>query len=88
MSFTLITFNTFVCVFREKVRDIEELRRAVKQEAGELEMQLNELAYHYDDSLKMVTLAHSSLSGGRPVPMFEKKLNAISTLTDCSCKFD
>ncbi|XP_044032665.1 serine-rich adhesin for platelets isoform X3 [Siniperca chuatsi] len=39
---------------REKVRDIEELRRTVKQEAGELEMQLNELAHHYDDSLKML----------------------------------
>uniref|UniRef100_UPI0037E6F927 protein ITPRID1 n=1 Tax=Semicossyphus pulcher TaxID=241346 RepID=UPI0037E6F927 len=38
---------------REKVRDIEELRQAVKKEAGELEMQLNELAHHYDDSLKM-----------------------------------
>ncbi|KAF3703431.1 Coiled-coil domain-containing protein 129 [Channa argus] len=38
---------------REKVRDIEELRRAVKQEARELEKQLNELAHHYDDSLKM-----------------------------------
>ncbi|KAA8579300.1 hypothetical protein FQN60_007090 [Etheostoma spectabile] len=38
---------------REKVQDIEELRRAVKREAGELEMQLNELAHHYDDSLKM-----------------------------------
>ncbi|XP_070784680.1 uncharacterized protein itprid1 [Enoplosus armatus] len=38
---------------REKIRDIEELRRTVKQEAGELEMQLNELAHHYDDSLKM-----------------------------------
>ncbi|KAK2859311.1 hypothetical protein Q5P01_003931 [Channa striata] len=38
---------------REKVRDIEELRRAVKHEAGELEKQLNDLAHHYDDSLKM-----------------------------------
>ncbi|KAM7370270.1 hypothetical protein PAMP_011535 [Pampus punctatissimus] len=38
---------------RENVRDLEELRQAVKQEAGELEMQLNELAHHYDDSLKM-----------------------------------
>ncbi|CAJ1082454.1 uncharacterized protein itprid1 [Xyrichtys novacula] len=38
---------------REKVRDIEELRRAVKKEAEELEMQLNELAHHYDDGLKM-----------------------------------
>ncbi|XP_060920362.1 protein ITPRID1 isoform X2 [Labrus mixtus] len=38
---------------REKVRDIEELRQAVKKEAGELEMHLNELAHHYDDSLKM-----------------------------------
>ncbi|XP_038578434.1 uncharacterized protein PB18E9.04c isoform X2 [Micropterus salmoides] len=38
---------------REKVRDIMELRQKVKQEAGELEMQLNELAHHYDDSLKM-----------------------------------
>ncbi|KAK5849721.1 hypothetical protein PBY51_014032 [Eleginops maclovinus] len=36
-----------------KVQDIEELRQAVKQEAEELEMQLNELAHHYDDSLKM-----------------------------------
>ncbi|XP_027129989.1 putative GPI-anchored protein pfl2 isoform X1 [Larimichthys crocea] len=38
---------------RENVRDIEELRRAVKQEAEELEKQLNELAHHYDDSLKI-----------------------------------
>ncbi|XP_068565718.1 serine-rich adhesin for platelets [Cebidichthys violaceus] len=38
---------------REMIRDIDELRRAVKQEAGELEMQLNELADHYDDNLKM-----------------------------------
>ncbi|XP_071755499.2 uncharacterized protein itprid1 [Centroberyx gerrardi] len=38
---------------REEVRDIAELRRAVKQEAGELELQLNELAHHYDDSFKM-----------------------------------
>ncbi|XP_031595437.2 uncharacterized protein itprid1 isoform X1 [Oreochromis aureus] len=38
---------------REKIRDIEELRRAVKQEAGELERQLKELAYEYDESLKM-----------------------------------
>ncbi|XP_074549764.1 uncharacterized protein itprid1 [Halichoeres trimaculatus] len=38
---------------RERVRDIEELRRAVKKEAAELEMQLNELAHHYDDSLKL-----------------------------------
>lgn len=38
---------------RENVRDIEELRYAVKQEAGELEVQLNELAHHYDESLKM-----------------------------------
>ncbi|KAM6971601.1 uncharacterized protein itprid1 [Tautogolabrus adspersus] len=38
---------------REKVKDIEELRQAVKKEAGELEMHLNELAHHYDDSLKM-----------------------------------
>lgn len=44
-----------LCVFREKIRDIEELRRAVKQEAGELERQLKELAYEYDESLKMVT---------------------------------
>ncbi|XP_029005258.1 uncharacterized protein itprid1 isoform X2 [Betta splendens] len=39
---------------RENVRHIEELRRAVKQEAGELEKQLNDLAHHYDDSLKMM----------------------------------
>lgn len=38
---------------REKIRDIEELRRAVKREAGELERQLKELAYEYDESLKM-----------------------------------
>ncbi|XP_030612956.1 uncharacterized protein itprid1 [Archocentrus centrarchus] len=38
---------------REKVRDLEELRHAVKQEAGELEKQLKELAYDYDESLKM-----------------------------------
>lgn len=50
------TINVCVlCVFREKIRDIEELRRAVKREAGELERQLKELAYDYDESLKMVT---------------------------------
>ncbi|KAF3836489.1 hypothetical protein F7725_029047, partial [Dissostichus mawsoni] len=38
---------------RVKVQDIEQLRRAVRQEAEELELQLNELAHHYDDSLKM-----------------------------------
>ncbi|KAM9332592.1 uncharacterized protein itprid1 [Pholidichthys leucotaenia] len=38
---------------REKVREVEELRCAVKHEAGELEMQLNELVHHYDESLKM-----------------------------------
>ncbi|KAM8731659.1 uncharacterized protein AB9X84_025974 [Acanthopagrus schlegelii] len=38
---------------REKVQDIQELRRAVKKEAAELEKQLNELAHHYDNSLKM-----------------------------------
>ncbi|KAM8823783.1 uncharacterized protein itprid1 isoform 2-T2 [Spinachia spinachia] len=37
---------------RQMVQDIEELRRAVKREAAELEMQLNELADHYDDNLK------------------------------------
>lgn len=49
-----------VCVFvcREMVQDVEELRRAVKQEAGQLEMQLNELADHYDDNLKRVTMSH------------------------------
>lgn len=50
------TINVCVlCVFRAKIRDIEELRRAVKREAGELERQLKELAYEYDESLKMVT---------------------------------
>ncbi|XP_033964154.1 uncharacterized protein itprid1 isoform X4 [Pseudochaenichthys georgianus] len=38
---------------RVKVQDIEELRRAVRREAEELELQLNELAHHYDDSLEM-----------------------------------
>lgn len=51
-----ICVHVCATVYREKVRDIEELRRAVKQEAGKLEKQLNELAHHYDDSLKMVTL--------------------------------
>ncbi|TKS88109.1 Coiled-coil domain-containing protein 129 [Collichthys lucidus] len=53
---------------RENVRDIEELRRAVKQEAEELEMQLNELAHHYDDSLNkniVRTLARVSGSSDR-----------------------
>ncbi|XP_033964152.1 nucleolar protein dao-5 isoform X2 [Pseudochaenichthys georgianus] len=39
---------------RVKVQDIEELRRAVRREAEELELQLNELAHHYDDSLEMM----------------------------------
>ncbi|XP_067107948.1 uncharacterized protein itprid1 [Osmerus mordax] len=38
---------------REEVRDILELRNAVKQEAGELELQLTDLVHHYDDSFKM-----------------------------------
>ncbi|XP_029979753.1 flocculation protein FLO11-like [Sphaeramia orbicularis] len=38
---------------REKIQDIEELREAIKQEAAELELQLSELAHHYDDNLKM-----------------------------------
>ncbi|TNN61132.1 hypothetical protein EYF80_028640 [Liparis tanakae] len=38
---------------RETVQDIKELRRAVKEEAGELAMQLHDLADHYDDGFKM-----------------------------------
>ncbi|XP_054863298.1 uncharacterized protein itprid1 [Amphiprion ocellaris] len=38
---------------REKVQDIQKLRHAVKQQAGELELQLHELAHQYDDSLKL-----------------------------------
>lgn len=38
---------------REVVCDITELRKAVKQEASKLELQLNELAHHYDDNIKM-----------------------------------
>ncbi|KAG7523774.1 hypothetical protein JOB18_003046 [Solea senegalensis] len=38
---------------RETIEDLEVLRRAVRQEAGELETQLNQLAHHHDDSLKM-----------------------------------
>lgn len=56
VSLVLKRYFKAVCVYREKVRDIEELRRAVKHEAGNLEKQLQELAHNYDDSLKMVTL--------------------------------
>ncbi|XP_023855304.1 protein ITPRID1 [Salvelinus sp. IW2-2015] len=38
---------------REEVQDILELRKAVKQEAGELELQLTDLVHRYDDSFKM-----------------------------------
>ncbi|XP_014012882.2 histone-lysine N-methyltransferase SETD1B isoform X3 [Salmo salar] len=38
---------------RDEVRDILELRKAVKQEAGELELQLTDLVHRYDDSFKM-----------------------------------
>ncbi|XP_047185943.1 uncharacterized protein LOC118291080 isoform X2 [Scophthalmus maximus] len=38
---------------RENIRDLEVLRRAVKQEAAELEVHLNHLVHYYDDSLKM-----------------------------------
>ncbi|XP_034005574.1 uncharacterized protein itprid1 isoform X1 [Trematomus bernacchii] len=53
---------------RVKVQDIEELRRAVRQEAEELELQLNELAHHYDDSLKMAAgrAVSALLSAQRP----------------------
>lgn len=87
------TLNKVVCVCvcvmrvcREKVQDIQELRRAVKKEAAELEKQLNELAHHYDNSLKMVT---HSLTPTCLMPIWwenspnrkaaSKKLNAIST---------
>ncbi|XP_056155905.1 uncharacterized protein itprid1 [Lampris incognitus] len=46
-------YNALTVTDREELQEIAELRRAVKQEAGELELQLNELAHHYDDSLKM-----------------------------------
>ncbi|XP_063063047.1 uncharacterized protein itprid1 isoform X2 [Engraulis encrasicolus] len=39
---------------REEVRDVLELRTAVKQEARELELQLADLVHHYDDSFKMI----------------------------------
>nr|XP_046148423.1 flocculation protein FLO11 isoform X3 [Oncorhynchus gorbuscha] len=38
---------------REEVRDVLELRKAVKQEAVELELQLTDLVHRYDDSFKM-----------------------------------
>ncbi|XP_076146843.1 uncharacterized protein itprid1 isoform X1 [Alosa pseudoharengus] len=38
---------------REEVRDVLELRAAVKQEARELELQLADLVQHYDGSFKM-----------------------------------
>ncbi|XP_062377598.1 uncharacterized protein itprid1 isoform X2 [Sardina pilchardus] len=38
---------------REEVRDVLELRAAVKQEARELELQLADLVQHYDGSVKM-----------------------------------
>ncbi|XP_033964153.1 nucleolar protein dao-5 isoform X3 [Pseudochaenichthys georgianus] len=53
---------------RVKVQDIEELRRAVRREAEELELQLNELAHHYDDSLEMTVgrAVSALLSAQRP----------------------
>ncbi|KAJ3611464.1 hypothetical protein NHX12_021479, partial [Muraenolepis orangiensis] len=46
-------FNILSEADREDVCDITILRAAVKQEAGELELQLNQLAHHYDDNFKM-----------------------------------
>ncbi|XP_035386350.1 uncharacterized protein itprid1 isoform X2 [Electrophorus electricus] len=39
--------------YRAEVREVLELRAAVKQEAGMLEQQLTDLAHAYDDSIKM-----------------------------------
>lgn len=41
---------------RQKVAEIEELRKAVKQEAGTLKKQLKEVVHLSDDSLKRVTI--------------------------------
>ncbi|XP_034024888.1 uncharacterized protein LOC117509307 [Thalassophryne amazonica] len=46
---------------REKVQNIEKLRGEVKKEAGELELHLEELVNHCDESFKMVTKSHNSL---------------------------
>ncbi|CAL8238138.1 unnamed protein product [Merluccius merluccius] len=46
-------FNALSETDREEVCDITELRKAVKQEAVELELQLTELAHHYDENFKM-----------------------------------
>jgi hypothetical protein len=57
---------TFLCplslplsCLREEVRDVLELRKAVKQEAVELELQLTDLVHRYDDSFKMVGYRHA-----------------------------
>ncbi|CAL8400566.1 unnamed protein product [Gadus morhua 'NCC'] len=46
-------FTALSAPVREEVCDITELRRKVKQEAGELELQLKELTHHYDDNFQM-----------------------------------
>ncbi|XP_041824131.1 uncharacterized protein itprid1 [Melanotaenia boesemani] len=45
-------YSVFSTTDREDAQSLEKLRCAVKLEAGELEMQLKELAHHYDESLK------------------------------------
>lgn len=46
-------FNALSETDREELCDITQLRKAVKKEASELELQLKELAHHYDENFKM-----------------------------------
>lgn len=45
-----------MCIYRRTLSDIEALRQAVKEEAGSLQTQLDELVCHYDQSLRQVRL--------------------------------
>ncbi len=59
-----------MCACRRTYGDIEELRRAVKLEVAQLELQLTELVRHCADSFKTVTHSsthstHSQLFAGK-----------------------
>lgn len=60
--FCVLFVPTPVSCLRDEVRDILELRKAVKQEAGELELQLTDLVHRYDDSFKMVGYTDTPLT--------------------------
>ncbi|XP_023265197.1 general transcription factor II-I repeat domain-containing protein 2-like [Seriola lalandi dorsalis] len=88
---SLIDFYAALPNDTENVQDIERLRRAVKQEAKELEMHLNELGHYYDHSLKMSEPATICEEDGvpmadLPILVFSSECQLSVTVVGCEHK--